>query len=88
MITLNDLQTIIAGSFFDGDNIIAGIVIYCAALAVVFASTKKSTYALIIALPVTYVFSLLGILTNDVMILLIIVTVLGLAYTTRDVWRD
>lgn len=88
MITLNDLQTIIAGSFFDGNSVIAGVLIYCAVLAVVFATTKKPTYALIIALPVTYVFSLLGILTNDIMILLIIVTVLGLAYTTRDVWRD
>lgn len=88
MITLNDLQTILATSFFDGNSIIAGIVIYCAVLALVFCTTKKPTYALIIALPVTYVFSLLGILTNDVMILLIIVTVLGLAYTTRSIWRD
>lgn len=88
MITLQDLQTIIAGSFFDGNTIIAGIMIYIGVLALVFCTTKKPTYALIIALPVTYVFSILGILSNDVMILLIIVTVLGLAYTTRDVWRD
>lgn len=88
MITLNDLQTIIAGSFFDGNSVIAGIMIYCAVLALVFCTTRKTTYALIIALPVTYVFSMLGILSNDVMILLIIVTVLGLAYTTRDVWKD
>ena len=57
-------------------------------LLVLIVFSKKLSTALIVALPVTYVFSLLGVLSQDLMILLIIVTVLGLAYTTRDVWRD
>ena len=75
-------------SFFGGDSVIAGIVIYTMVLLVLIVFSKKLSTALIVALPVTYVFSLLGVLSQDLMILLIIVTVLGLAYTTRDVWRD
>lgn len=87
MISLNDLQDIMAQSFFDGNLAIAGIIIFAAVLCLVFALTRNTTYALIISLPVTLIFSMLGILTTDLMILLIIVTVLGLAYTTRDIWR-
>lgn len=88
MITLDQFQSLLADSFFSGSELIAGIIIYVVVLMVVLVMSKKMTTALIITLPVTYVFSLLGVLSQDLMILMIIVTVLGLAYTTRDVWRD
>lgn len=88
MITLNQFQSLLGDTFFSGSDLIAGIVIYVIVLAVILVISKKMTTALIISLPTTYVFSLLGVLSQDVMILMIIVTVLGLAYTTRDVWRD
>jgi len=89
MISLNDLQDLIGISFFDGSSQIGGIVIYIAVLAVMLVLSKKNiNTALILSLPVTLVFTTLGILSSDVSILLIIVTVLGLAYKTREIWRD
>lgn len=89
MITLNDLQDLIGNTFLDGNSAVAGIMLYCVVLAIIFALSKRNvTTGLIIALPSTLVFNMLGILPSDVMILLIIVTVLGLAYSTRSVWRD
>ena len=88
MISLNDLQDLIGNSFFDGNSSIGGIVIYIAVLAVILVLSKNINTALILSLPVTLVFTTLGILSSDVSILLIIVTVLGLAYKTREVWRD
>lgn len=87
MIGIADIQDIIADSFFDGSTAIAGIVLFAAALIVIFALSRDITHTLLISLPVTLVFSMLGILTSDVMILMILVTVLGLAYTTRNSWR-
>ena len=89
MITLNDLQDLIGNSFFDGDPEIGGIVIYVAVLAVLLVLSKKNmNTALILSLPVTLVFTTLGILSSNVSILMIIVTVLGLAYNVRNTWRD
>lgn len=89
MITLSQFQSLLADYFFEGADVIAGIVIYVVILAIIFVLSKRNmTTALIIGLPVTFIFSLMGILTNDMMILMIIVSVLGLAYTTRDIWRN
>lgn len=66
---------------------IAGILIYAAVMIIIFAVTRNTTHSLLISLPITLVFSMLNILSTDLMILLIIVTVLGLAFTTKGVWR-
>ena len=86
MIEFGDLQEILAEGFFSGNLEIAGILIFAAVLLIVFALTRKVIQALIIALPITLVFSMMGMLTTDFMILLIIITVLGLAYKTKDSW--
>lgn len=89
MLSLNDLQDLIGINFFDGNSQIGGIVIYIAVLAVMFTLSKKNiNTALILSLPVTLVFTTLGILSTDVSILLIIVTVLGLAYKTKEIWGN
>lgn len=82
-----DFQEIFATSFLDGDMAIAGILIYAAVMIIIFAATRNTTHSLLISLPITLVFSMLGILSTDVMILLIIVTVLGLAVSAKDAWR-
>ena len=87
MITLDQFQSLLSDQFFNGNDMIAGIIIFTVVILCIFVLTKKSSIALIIALPVTYVFNLMGFIAQDLMILLIIVTVLGLAYTTKDVWR-
>lgn len=89
MLTLNDLQDLLGNTFFDGNTAVSGIVIFIVVMAVVFVLSKKNiTTALVLGLPVCLVFTSLGILSSDVMILLVLVSVLGLAYSTRNVWRD
>lgn len=88
MLSIFDIQELVSTSFFDGDMQIAGIVMYILVLVAIFALSRKTTQTLIISLPVTLVFSIIGVLSTDVMILLIIVTVLGLAATAQKVWRD
>lgn len=88
MLSLYDVQDLVSTSFFDGDTQIAGMCMYILVLVAIFALSRKTTQTLIIAIPVTLVFSALGVLSIDLMVLLIIMTVLGLAFTARNVWRD
>lgn len=87
MLSVFDLQDLISTSFFDGNASIAGMVMYVIVLLVLFALTRKTQQTLIIALPATFIFNVLGVLSTDMMILLIIVTVLALAFTARNAWR-
>lgn len=88
MLSLFDIQELVSTGFFDGDMQLAGICMYILVLVAIFALTRKTTQTLIIGLPVTLVFSILGVLSTDLMILLIIVSVLGLAATAQKIWRD
>lgn len=68
---------------------IAGIAIYILAIVAVFGLTDRNGFmALIVGMAVTMVFSLMGVLSTELTVLLIIVSVLGLAYTSRAIWRD
>ena len=87
MLSIFDLQDLVSTSFFDGNSSVAGMVMYVVVLIVLFALTRKTQQTLIIALPTTLIFNVIGVLTTDIMVLLIIVTVLALAFTARDAWR-
>lgn len=87
MLSLFDIQDLVADSFFDGDLNLAGMVMYTLVLIVLFALTRKTQQTLIISIPVTLIFSAIGVIPTDLMVLLIIVTVLALAFTARNVWR-
>lgn len=84
MITLNDIQYMI-GDFFNNDLTLAGLAMFAVAIIVIFALTKNVFQSLVIGLIITAIFSYMGILSSDMMILLIIVIVLGLAVTARTV---
>lgn len=84
MITLNDIQYIIS-DFFNGDLTLAGLAMFAVLIVIIFALTKNVFQSLVIGLIATGIFSYMRILTNDMMILLIIVIVLGLAMTARNV---
>lgn len=87
MLSLFDVQDLVADSFFNGDLNLAGMVMYTLVLIVLFALTRKTQQTLIISIPVTLIFSAIGVIPTDLMVLLIIVTVLALAFTARNVWR-
>lgn len=88
MLSIFDLQELISTSFFDGDINIAGMCIYIIVLMVVFALTRKTQQTLILAIPVTFVFNIIGVLPVDMTVLIIVVTVLALAFTARKVWSE
>lgn len=88
MIDLNGLIEVLADTFFNGDVTIAGIVIYTTILMIILALTRKAFITLLVALPVTFIFTSMNVLSHEMMIMMIIVVVLGLAYTSRGVWRD
>lgn len=83
MITLTDIQYMLGDTFFNGDLTLAGLGLFAFAIILVFALTKNVFQSLVIGLIFTGIFSFMGILTADMMVLLIIVIVLGLAMTAK-----
>lgn len=88
MLSIYDFQDLVSISFFGGDMNIAGMVIYVVVLMAVFALTRKTTQTLVLSIPVTLIFSAIGVLSTDLLVLIIIVTVLALAFTSTKVWRE
>ena len=86
MIDFSELTGIVADSFFGGNLELAGLVIFSFALAMMFALTKSPYATLILAMPIAFVFSSMGFIGEDMLILLIIVIVVGLAYSGRNIW--
>lgn len=59
-----------------------GLVIYTVVLAILFSIKRNVFQSLLLSLPMTLAFAFLGILSTDLTILLIIVSVLGLSITS------
>lgn len=83
MITLSDIQYMLGDTFFNGDLTLAGLGLFAFAIVIIFTLTKNVFQSLIVGLIITGIFSFMGILTADMMVLLIIVIVLGLAMTAK-----
>lgn len=84
MITIDQFTDIVADSLFSGDTMVAGVVIFVVTLAVVFMLMKRNVFAsLVIAIPVTFVYSMMGILSLDLTLILIVICVLGLATVSK-----
>ena len=88
MLDLADITQIVADNFCNGNTDIAGMLIFTVCLAIVFVFVKKAFAALVISLPMSFIFSTLGIVSQELMVLLVIVAVLGLAISSRKVWSD
>lgn len=89
MIDLAQFQELLANSLFGGDMGIAGIVIYATVLAVIFVIFKKDYHiGIIIMIPVTLVFSLLGVVPSEATLLMIVIAVLVLAMGAKKTFGD
>lgn len=88
MLDLTSITEIVANAFTGGNTDIAGMLIFTVCLAIIFIFVKKVFAALVISMPMSYIFFSLGIVSQEMMILLIIVAVLGLAFVSRKVWSD
>lgn len=89
MITIDQFVDILADSLFSGDIGIAGIVVFAVTLAVIFMLMNKNIFgSLLIAIPVAFVYSAMGILSADMMVILIVVCVLGMATVSKKTLGD
>ena len=85
MISINELVDIVADQLFNGNITVAGLVLYMLLMGVVFGFTRNVFQTLIIALPLTFLFSSggLGLLPNDMVLILCVVLILGLALSSK-----
>ena len=86
MMSPQDFIDMLAQAFFQGNTQIAGIVVFTAVLALIYLlfAQRNITIGLILTLPVTLVFSMLGILPEILTILIVIVTLLALINKFRE----
>ena len=87
MIQFTDIVNVIANSFFGGSTMVAGIVIMAMVLGLIMVFSKSAFTTLVMALPVTLIFTYLNILPEEITIVMILVCVLGLAYTARGMFQ-
>lgn len=87
VISLSDFQQILGNTLFDGSAEIAGMVMFAAVMCIIFSVVKKTFVFLLIMIPATLVFYYLGIMNTELTMILIIITVLGLAMTAPKALR-
>lgn len=79
MLTFSEFQDAVASTLFDGNTALAGLAIYAVVMLLIFVIARDSTISLIGAILVAFVFSLLGILGSEVLILVIAVAAIALS---------
>ena len=79
MITFSTIQEVLSETFFDNNMQIAGIMMYIIFLVIAFWVTKNLVAVLVISIPMTLIFASMNILSGDLLIVMIVVIVVGLA---------
>lgn len=82
----SDMVDILADGLFDGNTTVAGLLMFSGVMLLVLLLIKKPDVSIIMMMPVSLIFGALGILNTDLMVILVAVSVLMLAYRTRDMW--
>ena len=85
---INNVVQLLADAVFVGNTVIAGLVIFALIILAVFLLFREPLPVLIAAIPVSLILRLLRVLDTDLAVLLIIISVLGLALVARNIWRD
>lgn len=87
MMQFADFFDILGSGFFGGNTMLAGLVILTVILALVFSFTKSAFTMLVIAMPTTLVFSYMRVIPDEMTIILLVVAIVGLAFTAKGVFR-
>ena len=85
MIQFTDFVQIVVDSFFGGNIYVGGVVILMGVLALVMAFSRKLITTMVIGIPMVMLFSYMRILPDEITLVMLIVIVLGLAYTAKGV---
>lgn len=86
MLDLKDIQDLVANTFMGGSAELAGIAMFLLVIVAVFGLLRNAFMALLVGMGVAMFFIAFGVLPTELAILMIIVSVLGLAYTSRQTW--
>lgn len=81
--SLDKITEIVGDSFFNGNNDMAGVVIFILTILGVLGFTQNMFYAMITGMGVTMFFTVFGILSMPIAVLILIVCILGLARARR-----
>lgn len=86
MMSPQEFIDMLAQAFFQGNTQIAGIVVFTAVLAIIFLlfAQRNITIGLILTLPTTLIFSMMGVLPEVLTILVVIVTILALVHKFKE----
>lgn len=89
MITISQLQDLLGSLLFNGDAGLAGMIMFVIILAVIFVVLKRNIYAsLIVAIPVAFISSMIGLVSVDLVMILIVVCVFGLVVIGKRAMGD
>lgn len=89
MMSIEQFQTILSDTLFSGNLEIGGMIIYAVVLGLVFTFTKRNLHTgIILSIPLTLIFSMLGVLSGELMLLLIVIAVLALAMGAKKTFGD
>ena len=83
---ISDIQSVLAETMFSGDISLAGMAIFTAILIVMFAAFGKKNILLPFAalIPITVMFSTMGIVPSAMAIILTLISVLVIAAKARE----
>ena len=89
MITISQLQDLLGNLLFNGDAGLAGMIMFVIILSVIFVVLKRNVYAsLIVAIPVAFISSMIGLVSVDLVMILIVVCVFGLVVIGKRAMGD
>lgn len=86
MLSLSDIQDLISQTFLDGNTALAGIAMFGIVIIAIFGLLRSAFMALLAGMIAALFFTVSGVLPSELAVLMIIVSVLGLAYTARNSW--
>ena len=83
MIGVSEFQQILADSLLQGNFTVAGLIMLAAVILLIFALSRRIYTAIVLTLPVSIVFWMMDVIGTDMMIILIITALLGLAVYSK-----
>lgn len=86
MLSLADVQDLISQTFLDGNTALAGVAMFGLVIIAIFGLLRSAFMALLAGMVAALFFTIAGVLPSELAVLMIIVSVLGLAYTARNSW--
>lgn len=83
---VSDIQTVLAETMFSGNMTLAGLAIFASVMIVMFAAFSRKNILLPFAamIPITVMFSLMGIVPDSMAIILTLISVLVIAAKAKE----